>query len=132
MNLFHVLKGNWSEKCASSPYFLRFYTVASTVLYNVYGEPLHLIRVPIQVFEPKTTHVSACYTYSRVQWFSTFFRFYHMAAFHEWDLLVLRPSLRGRAAKFSFSKNHRDLKNEYFFLKICRILPNTSKNNCQK
>ena len=27
----------------------------------------------------------------RVQWFSTFFRFYHMAAFHEWDLLVLRP-----------------------------------------
>ena len=28
---------------------------------------------------------------NRVQWFSTFFRFYHMAAFHEWDLLVLRP-----------------------------------------
>ena len=28
---------------------------------------------------------------SRVQWFSTFFWFYHMAAFHEWDLLVLRP-----------------------------------------
>ena len=61
-----------------------------------------------------------------------FFEFNHMAAFHEWDLLVLRPSLRGRAAKFSFSKNRRDLKNEYFFLKICRILPNTSKNNRQK
>ena len=29
--------------------------------------------------------------YSRVQGFSTFFRFYHMAAFHERDLLVLRP-----------------------------------------
>ena len=37
-----------------------------------------------------------------------------------------------RAAKFSFSKSCRDLKNEFFFLKICRILPNTSKNNRQK
>ena len=37
-----------------------------------------------------------------------------------------------RAAKFSFSKNRRDLKNEYFFLKICRILSNTSKNNWKK
>ena len=31
-----------------------------------------------------------------------------------------------------FSKNRRDLKNEYFFLKLCRILPYTSKNNRQK
>ena len=37
----------------------------------------------------------------------------------------VHASLRGCAAKFSFSKNRRDLKNEYFFLKICRILPNT-------
>ena len=28
---------------------------------------------------------------TRVQWFSTFFRFYHMNTCHEWDLLVLRP-----------------------------------------
>ena len=28
---------------------------------------------------------------NRVQWFSTFFRFYHMGAFHDLDLLVLRP-----------------------------------------
>ena len=80
---------------------------------------------------------------SRVQWFSTFFRFYHMVVFHEWDLLVLRPlkkkkkffahpTLRASASKISFSKNRRDLKNEYFFLKICRILPNTSKNNRHK
>ena len=80
---------------------------------------------------------------TRVQWFSTFFRFYHMVVFHEWDLLVLRPlkkkkkffahpTLRASASKISFSKNRRDLKNEYFFLKICRILPNTSKNNRQK
>ena len=36
-----------------------------------------------------------------------------------------------RAAKFSFSKNRRDLKYEYF-LKICRIFPKTSKNNRQE
>ena len=38
----------------------------------------------------------------------------------------------GRAAKFSFSKNRRGLKYDYFFVKICRILPYTSKNNRQK
>ena len=27
----------------------------------------------------------------RVQWFSTFFRFYDIGAFHDLDLLVLRP-----------------------------------------
>ena len=37
-----------------------------------------------------------------------------------------------RAAKSSCSKNPRDLKNEYIFIKICRILPYTSKNNRQE
>ena len=32
--------------------------------------------------------------YNRVQWFSTFFRFYHMLVFHELDLLVLRPFVK--------------------------------------
>ena len=32
-------------------------------------------------------------------------------------------------AKFSFSKNQRDLKREYLFGKVCRNLPFTSKNN---
>ena len=79
----------------------------------------------------------------RVQWFSTFFRFYHMGAFHDLDLLVLRPlkkkkffvhpPLRARSSKFSFSKNHRDLNNEYFFMKISEsLIPNTPKNNRQK
>ena len=36
------------------------------------------------------------------------------------------------AAKFSFSKKHRDFKNKYFLLKICRNLSYTLKNNCQK
>ena len=42
-----------------------------------------------------------------------------------------RPCV-ARAAKFPFSKNRRGLKIEYFFVKICRILPYTSENNRQK
>ena len=44
------------------------------------------------------------------------------------------PTCVARRAKFSFSKNHRDLKNQYFCLKTCRHLPvpSTSKNNMQK
>ena len=37
-----------------------------------------------------------------------------------------------RAAKFSFSKNHRDLEKEKKFLKVGMNLPLTSKTNCQK
>ena len=36
-----------------------------------------------------------------------------------------------RVAKFLFSKNHKDLKNELFFL-VFKHHPFTSKNNCQK
>ena len=37
-----------------------------------------------------------------------------------------------RASYFSFSKNHRGLKNKYFFLEIFKNLYLVSKNNCQK
>ena len=43
-----------------------------------------------------------------------------------------RANLAARAAKFSFSKNHKDLKNEYLFLKIFKYLPITLKINRQK
>ena len=36
------------------------------------------------------------------------------------------------AAKFLLSKNHMDLENQYFLLKVCKYLPFTSKNNRQK
>ena len=39
--------------------------------------------------------------------------------------------LSPRAARFSYTKNHRDLKNEYF-LKMCKYLPVTARNNRQK
>ena len=77
----------------------------------------------------------------RVEWFIIFLDFTTWGCFMNKVQLVLRPFVKKkfahappseRAAKFSFSKNRRDLKNEYLFLKICRILPNTSKNNCQK
>ena len=36
------------------------------------------------------------------------------------------------AAKFSFLKNHRGLKNYFFFQKICKYLPISSKKSRQK
>ena len=39
-------------------------------------------------------------------------------------ILAARPRI-ARAAKFSFLKNHRGLKNYYYFFKICLNLSNT-------
>ena len=59
---------------------------------------------------------------SRVEWFVILF----LAIFAKWTHCCCSP-----AFKFSFSKNHRDLKNEYFSI-IRKFLPLTSKNTRQK
>ena len=48
------------------------------------------------------------------------------------DHIFMSPIKKIGTAKFSLSKNHKDLKNQYLFLKICQYLPFTSINNRQK
>ena len=48
-----------------------------------------LVSWPVLSNQKKIPHSTQIYI--RVQWFSTFFRFYDMLVFHALDLLVLRP-----------------------------------------
>ena len=82
------------------------------------------------------------YMPSRVEWYSTFcdFRKRALQCMHVLPIRYMfyesnsknRANLAARAAKFSFSKNHKDLKNEYLFLKFFKYLPITLKINRQK
>ena len=54
-----------------------------------------------------------------------------MSSIPKKSAIFVTPSLWTRRKVF-ISKNHRDLKNEYLFWKICKCLPFTSKNNRQK
>ena len=81
------------------------------------------------LYQPRSTGILICYC--RI--FCNFRKWVHCyrLGLIFWVQFQKMANFGTHAAKFSFSKKHRDLKKNFFVI-IFRNLPYTSKNNCQK